>query len=185
MTFFLGKNFNPVYPCHCACSAPFLQSLPENVIMKMSDLMEEVQIKFLKSEALCNHHSLFKQNPADRFPVHTDGIVCKQNICYFQLSLHPLTRRCWGRITSSFHICWPLSLFLSHLLVLLLTVFSCWFLKRFIYIYLSFMFHRHTTMKVITSFDKGPQETPFTSLAKARWSCMLSAWDEAFREEKI
>lgn len=35
----------------CVCSVPFLQSLPEDVIMKMSDLMEEVHIKSLKSEA--------------------------------------------------------------------------------------------------------------------------------------
>lgn len=33
------------------CSVPCLQSLPEDVIMKMSDLLEEVQIKYLKSEA--------------------------------------------------------------------------------------------------------------------------------------
>lgn len=33
----------------CVCSVPFLQSLPEDVIMKMSDLMEEVQMKRMKN----------------------------------------------------------------------------------------------------------------------------------------
>lgn len=34
----------------CVCSVPFLQSLSEDVIVKMSDLMEEVQFKVLKRE---------------------------------------------------------------------------------------------------------------------------------------
>lgn len=32
------------------CSLPFLESLPADVLMKMSDLMEEVHIKFFKCE---------------------------------------------------------------------------------------------------------------------------------------
>lgn len=45
------KPFSNLSLSLCVCSVPFLQSLPEDVIMKMSDLMEEVQIKYLKSEA--------------------------------------------------------------------------------------------------------------------------------------
>lgn len=36
----------------CVCSVPFLQPLPEDVIMKMSDLVEEVRMKNTKKKKL-------------------------------------------------------------------------------------------------------------------------------------
>lgn len=46
--------------------------------------------------------------------------------------------------------------------------FFIFFLRHAPVFLISVLFHRHTIVKVTTSFDKGPQETLFTSLVKAR-----------------
>lgn len=116
----------------------------------------------------------FKQSAACRLRVHTDGmgvdtIVYRRPLCifYFEHSLCCISQQAGARIESELI---PALIFTSVGVALLFrSPFYMLFFNYFpLFVPLSFVFHRHTTLKVTTSFDKGPQETPFISLAKAR-----------------
>lgn len=116
----------------CVCSMPFLQSLPQDVIMKMSDLMEEVGIKFLKLKHGVVQPSLVLQTERDnRVRVHTEGMhantrVYWRPLCVFDFtSLRVTDNRAGAVIASDINpslFVWP-HVFMCVIEMLLLSLF--------------------------------------------------------------
>lgn len=74
----------------CVRSVPFLQPLPEDVIMKMSDLVEEVRMKNKK----CTKHCIVRPRLLDYTRKHSrwcSGSCCLQGgpLCIYHLKLSP------------------------------------------------------------------------------------------------